>query len=313
MQDGVNLTTKDKDLNVVFGKDLYEPPGEQAMCSVKYIYKDLNDIRRSYITLGFHLNEFEQCGFYQEFGYDTMAEMCEANFGLDKSAYSRCINVWREFCLKQNSCPTMFLEEKYKDYSYSQLVELLPMDEKHRKLVKPDMSVREIRELKRKCLIPAAKIAQVIEHVMDAPGTDFTRDEVLAEFMERGREWEYYGGDGLAFSFCPGKLAVQSSVTGASEFYTFASVLSKYEEVYHWKEVATSQPEELPEKVKYESFASSGFIDDLLKNAEQFVESAGLAVYDKSKSGKRLTFWGDDGNLYTVQYSVVKGKKESQP
>lgn len=49
----------------------------------------------------------------------------------------------------------MWLDDKYKQYSYSQLREMLPMSEEKRKQVKPDMTIEQIREIKK----PKANIA----------------------------------------------------------------------------------------------------------------------------------------------------------
>ena len=43
----------------------------------------------------------------------------------------------------------MWLDDKYKQYSYSQLREMLSMSEENRKQVNPDMSIEQIRELKK--------------------------------------------------------------------------------------------------------------------------------------------------------------------
>lgn len=46
-----------------FTGDFYEgdSPDEMALESFDYISKDLNDIKRSYFRLGFHLNGFDSC------------------------------------------------------------------------------------------------------------------------------------------------------------------------------------------------------------------------------------------------------------
>lgn len=126
-------------------------PRELALASLKYIYTDLGSIRDSYFRLGFHLDEFERMEYYLDFGFGSMAGMCEANFGLGRSAYSRCIGVFREFCMKdRHGSRKIFLDDRYRDFSYSQLVELLPMDERSRRLVSPSMTISEIRELKKR-------------------------------------------------------------------------------------------------------------------------------------------------------------------
>ena len=89
MQNNITVATNEKDLNVTYGMINFHPEREQARTSLKYILSDVNDIRKSYIRLGFHLHEFDRLKYYEDFGYATLAEFCEVNLGLDKSAVSR--------------------------------------------------------------------------------------------------------------------------------------------------------------------------------------------------------------------------------
>ena len=93
-----------------------------------------------------------------DFGFNTLWEFCERNLGLDKSAVSRCISVYREFNASksvkyENGTKTIGsaneLDEKWKEYSYSQLCEMVSMNDSQRKLVKPDMTIKQIREIKK--------------------------------------------------------------------------------------------------------------------------------------------------------------------
>ncbi len=71
-------------------------------------------------------------------------EYCEEMFGLDKTQVSRCMNVVDEF-----GDQAFGFKKEWQDYSYSQLVELLPLTPEQRKEVKPDWSVKRIREYKK--------------------------------------------------------------------------------------------------------------------------------------------------------------------
>ena len=152
----ISLNSNDDDLFIV--KGAYENqytkcPRESALGSFKYILSDLSDIKRVYIRLGFHLDEFERLGYYYDFGYSCLADFAEVNLGMDKTALSRCLNVFREFAHKEIGITSytrkMWLDDKWQDYSYSQLCEMLPMSPEKRKLVKPDMTISEIRQIKK--------------------------------------------------------------------------------------------------------------------------------------------------------------------
>lgn len=124
---------------------------ELAVASFGYIKRDIGDIKNQYICLGFHLYEMQDMKYYEDFGYTDFYEFCEKNFQIDKSAVSRCIDVWWEFgAVDENSCNhKMWLSPEYSDYNYSQLCELLPLDKKQRKKITPDMTVKQIREKKK--------------------------------------------------------------------------------------------------------------------------------------------------------------------
>lgn len=162
MQNGVTLSTKESDLNIKYGPLRYgtldSKPSELAFTSVKYILTDYNSIRENYIRLGFHLSQFKRFEYYHDFGYSSMEDFCAANLGLDKSSISRCINVYREFNASNISVydrgiksigSHMDLADEWKEFSYSQLCEMVSMDDMQRKQVTPDMTIKQIRELKK--------------------------------------------------------------------------------------------------------------------------------------------------------------------
>lgn len=155
MQSGVSIGTRDSDINVVPGTYVVLtgnlPSQELALASVKYLYTDINDVRQHYFRLGFHLREFDKSRYYLCFGYSCLADFASVNLGMDASAVSRCISVFEKFCKRNGFHPTMFMQEKYEDFSYSQLVEMASIkDDNLLRQIKPDMSVREIREFKKR-------------------------------------------------------------------------------------------------------------------------------------------------------------------
>lgn len=156
MQNGVTITTHESELNVIYGMMNLRKERDMAKASVRYIFADLYDIRKNYIRLGFHLYECSKMKYYEDFGYSTMEEFCDKNFDLDKTAVSRCINVCLEFTQKvhyngpiKNDEYMLEIDDRWSEYSYSQLIEMLPMSEEQRQLVRPEMTIKQIRELKK--------------------------------------------------------------------------------------------------------------------------------------------------------------------
>lgn len=140
-------------MNIKFGADIYAPKevNELARASIGYIESDVMDIKKRYVTLGFHLYEMDQCRYYEDLGYENLYECIEANFAMDKSAVSRCIGVWKTFAaVDGDGSRKMWVDDRYKDFSYSQLTEMLPMSERDRYRISSDMSVKKIREVKQR-------------------------------------------------------------------------------------------------------------------------------------------------------------------
>lgn len=138
-----------KDINIVRGTLKIREERELACASFEYIQKDIYDIKNQYMRLGFHLNEVQQMKYFEDFGYHDFYEFCEKNFKMDKSAVSRCMSVWWNFSSVQNQIHCMWVDKRYEKYNYSQLCELLPLSDQQREQVKPDMSVKQIREMKK--------------------------------------------------------------------------------------------------------------------------------------------------------------------
>ena len=142
----MDLTT-----GIVFGEDYYgDEVNELAVASFNYVKQDITDVKKRYMSLGFHLHEMEMYRYHEELGYDNFYECIEKNFHMDKSAVSRVIAGFNEFLSKDDSnSKKMWVDDKYEKYSYSQLVEMLPLKEKERFKVNADMTVSQIRSYKR--------------------------------------------------------------------------------------------------------------------------------------------------------------------
>lgn len=126
-----------------------DEPDAFALGSFDYIARDLNDIKHSYFRLGFHLDECDRCKYWQQFGYSCLSDFALHNWGLESSFVSRCIAVFKFTAQYSGALPTMFQQDKYKPYSYSQLVEMISMDEDTLRRCSPNYSVRELREIKK--------------------------------------------------------------------------------------------------------------------------------------------------------------------
>ena len=134
------------------------------------IRKDLEDSKQNFFWLGVHLIDLYSSNTYSaldglrynretirnEYGFklpisagnccaDFFFAYCFDEFGLDKTQVSRLMNIVDEFgdglrCFKK----------EWEKFGYSQLCELLLLSDEERKPVKPDWTVKQIREYKKK-------------------------------------------------------------------------------------------------------------------------------------------------------------------
>lgn len=133
--------------NVVFGLINYgnQEITDGAKSSYKYISDDIADIKKRYIALGFHLNEFDKNGYYLDFGYPDLDSFALANFNIDKKTLSRILSVYYRFSEPHK----IFVSQAYSEYSYSQLCEMVSLKDDELKNVNPQMTVRDIRDYKK--------------------------------------------------------------------------------------------------------------------------------------------------------------------
>lgn len=160
MQSNISVLTNEADLDIKYGMLNLREERELARASFKYIATDVCNIQQSYIQLGFHLCEAKRCGYYEDFGYDKFEDFVAANFGMEKSALSRCMNVYIKFFAKERYTPTVLPgkepRNEYEQYSYSQLCEMVSLTSEQLKEIKPDMTIKQIRELKKNISKPAS-------------------------------------------------------------------------------------------------------------------------------------------------------------
>lgn len=147
------VNINENEIEIVRGDGPYkEREGGAARHSLRYILGDLGDIKQKYFILGFHLNEFAENEYYKDFGYDSMKDFCVANIPIEYSSLSRCMTVHTHVCERVEGKPwkkTSRMKEKYKEYGFSQLVELSSMGDDLERQCTSSMTVKEMRDLKK--------------------------------------------------------------------------------------------------------------------------------------------------------------------
>lgn len=156
-----------------------------------YIHANLKSAARSVIAIGYYLKCVNRNELFKEAGYKDICEYAKDRFGFSASATSRYMTRNDKFSVNGNS---PILDEKYKDFNKSQLQEMLSLDMEQLEKVSPDMTVVQIREMKKPKEVPYVAIPGQIE-LTDFPGVD--PEDVAAAAQAR---------EGMAAS-SPGKQA----------------------------------------------------------------------------------------------------------
>lgn len=138
--------------------------------AVELARENLTGMVETFIAAGYYLKVMQ--GEYEQHGYKTIWECAEAELGLKKSEASRAMSMNSKYSVDGN---TPYIQEKYKQYSKSQLQEMLKMADDQIEQVDPDMTIREIREIKK----PAAEQTEESFKILE----DFMQSYVSEEYI----------------------------------------------------------------------------------------------------------------------------------
>lgn len=139
-----------------------------------FILANMKSAVRSVIAIGYYLKCIRDDELYLEAGYTSIWEYAKDKYGFSKSNAARYMERNDKFSVDGNS---PILAEEYREYSKSQLQEMLSLDDDQLAQVSPDMTVKQIRELRK----PAAKEIPYYEipgqlSISDFPG--ITQEDV---------------------------------------------------------------------------------------------------------------------------------------
>lgn len=106
----------------------------------------LDYMKKNFIAAGYYMKYIRDHGLFREDGYESIWEFAEDNYGIKKSTASRWMSMNDKFSQGGNS---PILAEEFRDFEKSQLQEMLYLDDKQIESVTPDMTVKEIREVRK--------------------------------------------------------------------------------------------------------------------------------------------------------------------
>lgn len=132
---------------VVFSEtEIIEPEDMNYYDSVDIIREELQKIKQSFVRIGWYLKHIKDRELYTVDGYANIYDFADDKFHISQSNVSRFMKLCERFSVNHDSPQ---LDEKYERFAYSQLSEMLPMKPEDQEKVTPDMTVKQIRELKR--------------------------------------------------------------------------------------------------------------------------------------------------------------------
>ena len=129
--------------------NLFDPNDSYAQSFVKLVREELNDIKRQFFKIGFRLAEANREGYYQELGYENIAECAEDLFGFKKTTTYDLISVYNDF---HDRLAPMTIKKEYDKYSQSQLVQLtgnIWARDSFIKYVQPEDTIDTIKKAKK--------------------------------------------------------------------------------------------------------------------------------------------------------------------
>lgn len=112
-----------------------------------FIATSIKDIARSFVKIGYYLKYIKEKELYKEDGYRDIWEFAFDTYGISRSTASRYIAINDRFSEHGNS---PVLAAAYQDYSKSKLQEMLYLTDEQIENVTPEMTVKEIREVREK-------------------------------------------------------------------------------------------------------------------------------------------------------------------
>ena len=116
-----------------------------------FIKSNLVSAAQNVIAIGYYLKYIRDRQLYREAGYESICDYASDRFGLSKSTTSRYISRNDKFSKGGNS---PVLDSRYQDFGKAQLQEMLSLNPEQLEQATPDMTVAQIREMRKPKEVP---------------------------------------------------------------------------------------------------------------------------------------------------------------
>lgn len=113
------------------------------------ITAEISKVEKSYLNIAFKLNRLYTDKLYKIGNYPTIYDFAKNEYSLARGTCNNYINIINRFGLFDENGKCEELKPEFSAYSSSKLVIMVSMPDKLLLQVKPEMTVREIKELRR--------------------------------------------------------------------------------------------------------------------------------------------------------------------
>lgn len=116
---------------------------KQLVSVCNRIYSLSRNVVQNFMELGKLLKDIKDKELYKLANYEDFYEFAKQEFSYGTTSVKNLISVYEKFSNKNDNY--LEISNKYKNFNYTQLVELVPIDENQLTDFSPEMSIKEIR------------------------------------------------------------------------------------------------------------------------------------------------------------------------
>lgn len=211
----------------------------------EYIKGNLQKIQENFVSVGYWLKYVRDNRMYAEDGYKSIEEFAQAAYSISKSTAYRLMEINTSFSKNGNSPE---LAEEYKGFSKSQLQELLALTDSQREEATPEMTVDEIRQIKKENQPDDDVIRRFCKICLSGriEKQNYLNTKILKEYMHDkfGKSHLYHGSSDFSLD-CNPRGIVFSLKRKVYDEMTWAVLSKRIIELYKIDPSVLEQPEVL--------------------------------------------------------------------
>lgn len=170
---------------------------QESVSTVKAL---LNDSKMNFVMIGYHLRKIDDDKLYRESGHENIWDFAKAQFGLSKSSASRFMAINERFSVGGYSDR---LAEEYKEFSVSQMSEMLTLTDEQIRSIDSDTTIRDIRKMKPKkkeqeqpnesvMVVATSQQMEIPDEIEDITSDDPEVVEILQQENDTTEDPEHY-------------------------------------------------------------------------------------------------------------------------